>query len=47
MSAPESNYAAWVAKADSDFLNNENNLSAERVPGARYAFTPNKQQRNF
>lgn len=32
MSAPESNYAAWIAKADNDFLNIENNLKAGRVP---------------
>lgn len=32
MSAPESNYADWIAEPDSDFLNIENNLSAERVP---------------
>jgi HEPN domain-containing protein len=32
MSAPESNYAAWLPKADNDFLNVENNLSTERVP---------------
>lgn len=32
MSAPESNYKSWFAKADNDLLNIENNLSAERVP---------------
>ena len=32
MSAPESHYAAWIAKADSDFLNIENNLTVARVP---------------
>lgn len=32
MSAAESNHAAWVAKAESDLLNIENNLGAIRVP---------------
>ncbi len=32
MSAPESNYASWLAKAENDLLNIENNLSAGRVP---------------
>lgn len=32
MSAPESNYLDWVAKADSDLLNIENNLASRRVP---------------
>lgn len=32
MSVPESNYAAWIGKADNDLLNIENNLAAERVP---------------
>jgi HEPN domain-containing protein len=32
MSAPESNYTAWLAKAESDLLNIENNLSASHVP---------------
>lgn len=32
MSAPETNSAAGLAKADNDFLNVENNLSAECVP---------------
>ena len=32
MSDPESNYAAWVEKAENDLLNIENNLAAERVP---------------
>jgi len=32
MSAPESNYSTWLAKADNDFLNIQNNLRAERVP---------------
>jgi HEPN domain-containing protein len=32
MSAPESNYFAWVAKADNDFLNIQNNMKPSRVP---------------
>jgi HEPN domain-containing protein len=32
MSAPESNHAEWVAKAESDLLNIRNNLAAEVVP---------------
>jgi HEPN domain-containing protein len=32
MSAPESNYSAWVAKADNDFLNIQNNMKSSRVP---------------
>ncbi len=29
---PESNYRAWLRKAEHDLLNIENNLAAERVP---------------
>jgi HEPN domain-containing protein len=32
MSAPESTYPAWVAKAENDFLNIRNNLQAASVP---------------
>jgi HEPN domain-containing protein len=32
MNAPESNYKAWLAKADNDLLNIENNLAATHVP---------------
>jgi HEPN domain-containing protein len=32
MSAPDTNYAAWLAKAESDFLNIKNNLSAPLIP---------------
>jgi HEPN domain-containing protein len=32
MPAPESNFLSWVAKADSDLLNIENNLAADEVP---------------
>jgi HEPN domain-containing protein len=32
MNGPESNYAAWIAKAENDLLNVENNLLASRVP---------------
>jgi HEPN domain-containing protein len=32
MSAPESNWASWLAKADNDFLCIRNNLAAERAP---------------
>ena len=32
MNAPESNHSAWLVKAESDFLNIENNLRASRVP---------------
>jgi HEPN domain-containing protein len=32
MSATESNFLAWIVKAENDFLNIENNLSASRVP---------------
>jgi hypothetical protein len=32
MSVPESNYTAWLAKAENDLLNIENNLSAARIP---------------
>jgi hypothetical protein len=28
--APESNYSVWLAKAENDFLNIENNLQAAR-----------------
>jgi len=32
MSGRESNYASWLAKAEHDLLNIQNNLSAEQVP---------------
>jgi HEPN domain-containing protein len=32
MNGPRSNCAAWLAKAENDLLNIENNLSAGRVP---------------
>ncbi len=32
MSKPESNYAAWLRKADHDLLNIANNVAAEQVP---------------
>jgi hypothetical protein len=32
MSGPESNYPAWLAKAENDFLNIRNNLQAGDVP---------------
>jgi HEPN domain-containing protein len=32
MSDPESNYRAWLSKAENDLLNIENNLQANRVP---------------
>ncbi len=32
MSARESNYSAWIAKAENDFRNIENNLNARTVP---------------
>ena len=32
MSAPESNFSAWVAKAEHDLLNIENNLAATDIP---------------
>ncbi len=32
MSSHKSNYIAWLAKADNDLLNIDNNLAAEHVP---------------
>lgn len=32
MKAAECNFSAWVAKAENDLLNIENNLSAGRIP---------------
>jgi HEPN domain-containing protein len=32
MSSPESNWAAWLRKADHDLLNIENNLAAKEIP---------------
>jgi HEPN domain-containing protein len=32
MNVPQSNYSAWLTKAENDLLNIENNLSARRVP---------------
>lgn len=32
MSGPESNFSAWLRKADHDLLNIENNLAAKEIP---------------
>lgn len=32
MSSPESNFSAWLRKADHDLLNIENNLAAKEIP---------------
>jgi len=32
MSGPDSNYPLWLAKADNDFQNIQNNLEARQVP---------------
>lgn len=32
MSSPESNFSAWVRKADHDLLNIQNNLAAQEIP---------------
>jgi len=32
MSTPETNYKAWLVKAENDLLNIENNLAAAHVP---------------
>ncbi len=32
MSAPEPNYRSWLAKAENDLLNIENNMRGNRVP---------------
>ncbi|MEW6542893.1 MAG: HEPN domain-containing protein [Nitrospirota bacterium] len=32
MSSPESNFSAWVRKAEHDLLNIENNLAAKEIP---------------
>jgi len=32
MSAPKTNYKAWLSKAENDLLNIENNLAAANVP---------------
>jgi len=32
MSAPETNYKAWLAKAENDLLNIENNLATAHIP---------------
>jgi HEPN domain-containing protein len=32
MNVPQSNYSVWLAKAENDLLNIENNLSARRLP---------------
>jgi HEPN domain-containing protein len=38
MSAPETNYKAWLAKAENDLLNIENNLAADHVPWDTVSF---------
>ena len=40
MSAPESNYTAWLSKAENDFLNIRNNLQSDRVPWDTICFHP-------
>jgi HEPN domain-containing protein len=32
MSSPESNFSAWLRKADHDLLNIQNNLAAQEIP---------------
>jgi HEPN domain-containing protein len=38
MSAPETNYKAWLVKAENDLLNIENNLAAAHVPWDTVSF---------
>ena len=38
MSAPETNYKAWLVKAENDLLNIENNLAAAQVPWDTVSF---------
>lgn len=38
MSKAETNYRAWLAKADEDLLNIDNNIDAERVPWSTICF---------
>ncbi len=45
MERTESNYLDWVAKADSDLLNIENNLASRRYPGILSASTPSRSWR--
>ncbi|MHC4248631.1 MAG: HEPN domain-containing protein [Planctomycetota bacterium] len=47
MSGHESNHAAWVAKAESDLLNIENNLVAERVPWDTVCFHAQQAAEKF
>jgi len=38
MSAPETNYRSWLAKAENDLLNIENNLEAAHIPWDTVSF---------
>jgi HEPN domain-containing protein len=42
MSGPESNFQAWVSKAENDFLNIENNLQAPLTPWDTVCFHAQK-----
>jgi HEPN domain-containing protein len=47
MSAPESNYQAWLAKAENDLLNIRNNLQAPRVPWDTVCFHAQRAAEKF
>ncbi len=47
MSAARTNYHAWLARADNDLLNIENNLAASRVPWDTICFHAQQAAEKF
>ncbi len=47
MSAPKTNHHAWLARAENDLLNIENNLAASRVPWDTICFHAQQAAEKF
>ena len=47
MSGPESNHSAWLAKAENDLLNIQNNLAATEVPWDTVCFHSQQAAEKF
>jgi len=47
MNAPETNYKAWLAKAENDLLNIENNLVATQIPWDTVSFHAQQAAEKF
>jgi len=47
MSSPESNFSAWLRKADHDLLNIQNNLAAKEIPWDTVCFHAQQAAEKF